>query len=86
MAHQKTIRCAIALSVSLLLAGCFGGGRPGQPTASGNGTVYQDASCQWSPGSCIYKGSYEPGERAYAEDEARRLNQAQLIRLRRSGG
>jgi len=31
----------------------------------------------------MHEGRYEQGERAYAEDEARRLNKAQLERLRR---
>jgi hypothetical protein len=31
----------------------------------------------------MYEGQYEPGERDYAEQEARRLNQAQYAKLRR---
>lgn len=31
--------------------------------------------------SCIFKGSYESGERKFAEEEARRLNNAQTLRL-----
>jgi len=31
--------------------------------------------------SCIFKGSYESGERKFAEEEARRLNKAQTLRL-----
>lgn len=81
MTHQRMIRCGIALSASLLVAGCFGGG-PGQSDMAGVGEI----TCRWMPSSCIHEGSYEPGERAYAEDEARRLNQAQLDRLRHSGG
>ncbi|HLU16403.1 MAG TPA: hypothetical protein VKZ71_11270, partial [Burkholderiaceae bacterium] len=40
-------------------------------------------SCRWNPKSCIHEGSYESGERQYAEEEARRLNQAVLQRMRR---
>ena len=83
MAHSITIRWGIACSLSLLLTGCFwGGSAPPSRTA----LPEDDPACLRSPSRCIYKGSYEPGERAYAEDEARRLNQAQLDRLRRSGG
>ncbi|ETF00399.1 hypothetical protein W822_21800 [Advenella kashmirensis W13003] len=34
--------------------------------------------------SCIFKGSYESGERKFAEEEARRLNKAQTLRLTKS--
>ncbi|VFR81950.1 hypothetical protein ISE1_3223 [plant metagenome] len=40
--------------------------------------------CRWNRSSCMYEGSYEKGEREYAEEEARRLNQAEQGRLRRS--
>ncbi|MER1967152.1 hypothetical protein [Castellaniella sp. GW247-6E4] len=42
--------------------------------------------CQWNRSRCLYEGAYEPGERDYAEQEARRLNQAALDRLRRGAG
>lgn len=38
--------------------------------------------CRWNPSSCMYEGSYEAGERDYAEEEARRLNQEQMEKLR----
>jgi hypothetical protein len=38
--------------------------------------------CSWLFGSCGYEGSYEPGEAVYAEQEAARLNRAQLSRLK----
>jgi hypothetical protein len=34
----------------------------------------------------MYEGAYEPGERDYAEQEAKRLNQAASRRLRRISG
>jgi hypothetical protein len=34
----------------------------------------------------MYEGAYEPDERGYAEEEARRLNQASAARFRRSAG
>ncbi|CAB3717731.1 hypothetical protein LMG3458_03681 [Achromobacter deleyi] len=36
--------------------------------------------------NCLYDGKYEPNERSYAEDEAKRLNRAELDRLRRAMG
>ncbi|MCD0501667.1 hypothetical protein LPZ50_01465 [Bordetella petrii] len=42
--------------------------------------------CTWYRSGCMYEGSYEEGEREYAEEEAQRLNRAQLQRLRSSGG
>lgn len=42
--------------------------------------------CTWNRSKCIFEGSYEPGERDYAEQEAKRLNMAEIQRLRRSFG
>lgn len=42
--------------------------------------------CKWNRSSCMHEGSYEPGERDYAEQEAKRLNQAASRKLRRSSG
>lgn len=42
--------------------------------------------CKQNRRSCLYEGSYEPDERAYAEEEARRLNQAQARKFRRAIG
>lgn len=51
---------------------------------SGSGTQVSRGECSWNPRSCIHEGSYETNERAYAEQEAARLNQAALERLRRN--
>jgi hypothetical protein len=40
--------------------------------------------CGWNRSSCMYEGSYEPGEEDYAEDEAKRLNKDSSDRLRRA--
>ncbi|MFA5665252.1 hypothetical protein [Castellaniella sp.] len=40
-------------------------------------------ACRLDPQSCMFDGQYEPGERQFAEEEARRLNRAQVERLRR---
>lgn len=47
-------------------------------------TAARNDECKWNRRACIYEGSYEPGERDYAEHEAARLNQAAIDRLRRS--
>ncbi len=39
--------------------------------------------CRWNRSSCMYEGAYDPGERDYAEEEAARLNRAELKRMRR---
>ncbi|TEA75658.1 hypothetical protein ERD78_09440 [Allopusillimonas soli] len=41
-------------------------------------------ACKRDRSSCMYEGRYEPGERGYAEEEAKRLNKAASARLRRS--
>ena len=80
----------MALFLAALVSGCslFGGddassggfrsADDGVRSSSGGG------DCGWNRRGCIYEGAYEPGERGYAESEAKRLNQAQLERLRRS--
>lgn len=69
-----TLRRYGALLVLALIAGC---GSSGSSTA-------RDDGCERRPRSCLYEGSYEPGEREYAEAEAARLNRESLKRLRRS--
>jgi hypothetical protein len=44
------------------------------------------AQCKVSRSSCMYEGSYEPGEADYAEQEAAKLNKAQTSKLRQSSG
>jgi hypothetical protein len=47
-------------------------------------TSLRSSQCRQSPGSCMYNGAYEHGERDYAEQEAKLLNQASLDALRRN--
>ncbi|MGB6242464.1 MAG: hypothetical protein WBF69_08270 [Castellaniella sp.] len=74
-------RLGAVVALAMLASGCAS-----DSTTSSLGdsisTALSKPLCAVSPSSCLYKGSYEPGEAAYAEQEARRLNQAQLIRLR----
>lgn len=79
---QKLYRCGFALALAALVSGCSSINlwEPDPlPTAA------QANECQRNRSKCMYDGPYEPGERQYAEDEARRLNQASLDRLRRNG-
>ncbi|TAN29284.1 MAG: hypothetical protein EPN31_06725 [Castellaniella sp.] len=60
-----------------LVAGCSthsGSSRP-------SGSSYNP--CRLNQASCNYNGQYEPGERDYAEQEAKRLNRAEVQRLKR---
>ncbi len=80
---QMLSRYGVVLLLVMLVSGCsvlgLGDSEPGTPSAM----RYNE--CQWNRSSCMYEGKYEPGERKFAEEEARRLNQASLDRLRRSG-
>ncbi len=77
-------RWGSALFLTTLIMGCASDRplaflHPGAPAHSRHG----DSACEANPRSCIFKGSYESGERHYAELEARRLNQMELARLQR---
>ncbi len=68
MTVQTMMRCALGLLMAAFVAGC-----------SSPGPLNK---CKWNRSSCMYEGSYEPGEERYAEEEARRLNRASINRLR----
>lgn len=69
MSTQSLCRLGIILFLATLIAGCGGGRHVGK--------------CAWYLGECGYEGSYEPGERGYAEREAARLNERQLRKIDR---
>ncbi len=73
-------RYGAALFLAALVAGCssMGSGHSSGPGVSDRG----GNECQRNRNSCLYEGSYEQGERNYAEQEAKRLNQASLEKLR----
>lgn len=73
----------LVLSVAFLTGCTLGPTRPGQPVYAGATSGQARSACQWNPASCMYKGSYEPGEDVYAEQEAARLNRAEAARLGR---
>lgn len=71
------------------LAGCSSSSTPNpwsSPASSGPDSSRVSLECRLSRSSCIYEGKYEAGERDYAEDEAKRLNRAEMERLRRANG
>src|SRR5690606_20001330 len=83
MSIQTIGRCGAALFLAALVSGCsllgFGDGDDGASSRGWN-------ACTLSRSSCMYEGRYEPGEKDYAEQEARRLNQASAAKLRRNAG
>lgn len=78
-------RCGSLLAMTvLMLSGCsWGPSGAGQSSHSAASPSRASAICQWNPASCMYRGSYEPGEDVYAEQEAARLNRAEAARLGR---
>jgi hypothetical protein len=63
-------------------------GTPSGPGVSSRGSASAGVTdqCKSNRKKCLYEGSYETGERDYAEQEAKRLNLAELERLRRIFG
>jgi len=78
----KTLnRCGLALFLAAIVSGCslLGSG------SSGHDYAHERVDhCKSNRSKCLYEGAYEAGERAYAEQQAKRLNQAAIERLRRS--
>lgn len=81
MSMQVLSRCGAVLFFVVLVSGCStsGAGDSQQTTISGR---VVDDDCRWNRSSCLYEGSYETGERDYAEEEAKRLNRAASRKLR----
>jgi len=71
MTRTVFYKITLSLALATLLAGCGGGGR----------SSVLGGECAWYRSSCQYEGSYEEGERDYAEREAARLNRRQSSRL-----
>jgi len=82
-------RCGVVLFLAALVPGCsmFGSesSSASSPRASSSSSALS-SECNWNRSRCMYEGAYEPDERGYAEEEARRLNQASAARFRRSAG
>lgn len=64
--------------ILLVLAGCAS-----SPSTTDHTERFQ---CKVNPSSCMYEGSYEPGEDKYAEQRAKELNQESLRKLKRQRG
>lgn len=79
MGIQSLGRYGVALWLGVLLAGCS----VTEAVTEAVSTSLEESRCQRDPRSCIYEGKYDPGEREFAEQEARRLNRAEGERLRR---
>lgn len=75
MSIRTFSRCTAVLSLAIFVAGCGAGANKDQVAAD------RSNDCKWYRISCLYEGAYEPGERDYAEQEAKRLNQAESLRL-----
>ncbi|MEN4918162.1 hypothetical protein ABE485_05780 [Achromobacter spanius] len=81
-------RCGAALILVALAAGCSSSKpSPSAKSSMSNATPARASSeCKSNRSKCLHEGSYDVGERAYAEDEAKRLNLAESERLRRLFG
>lgn len=92
MSIQSLGRFGAALFMAALVAGCSSTSSPGKSESrtsggsSGSSASRVSAECKASRSKCLYKGAYESGERDYAEAEAKRLNLAEVERLRRAFG
>ncbi|MGE8633709.1 hypothetical protein [Achromobacter piechaudii] len=78
-------RPAVVLVVAALSA-CSSTKPPAPSTATGAAAAEERVvadNCKILRSRCIFEGSYDAGERNYAELEAKRLNKAELDRLRR---
>jgi hypothetical protein len=92
MSMQKFSRGVAILFFVALVAGCSstktssgdsGSGRS-SATSSTSTSARTGNNCASNRQSCMFNGSYEPGERAYAEQAAKDLNNAEYERLRRA--
>jgi len=81
-------RCGAALFFVALVAGCSSSKPTPAEKAGMMETTPARASneCKANRKKCLHEGSYDVGERDYAEDEAKRLNLAESQRLRRLFG
>jgi len=84
MSIQFASRCGVLLVLAAAVAGCSSTRTSESAASHGDARVVTTSlECRANRSACIYEGRYEDGERQYAEDEARRLNQASISRLRR---
>jgi hypothetical protein len=77
MSIQTLGRCGVTLFLAALISAC---------SSTSPRESNRSDECGASRSKCMYEGAYEPGEQGYAEMEAKRLNQAESQRMRRSFG
>ncbi|AZY53598.1 hypothetical protein [Bordetella avium] len=87
MRTATLIRYAGLMLLFASMTGCTVSGPTGAvrallPSLGGSGASNASVECRINRNACLYNGAYEPGERDYAEQEAKRLNAAELNRLR----
>ncbi|CAM3954120.1 hypothetical protein BOBR111200_18270 [Bordetella bronchialis] len=91
MSVRTLSRRVAALGLMALISACSstspkpsetGSAAPDKPAPTAQAAPAGD-QCKGIRSRCIFEGSYEAGERNYAEQEAKRLNIAELQRLRR---
>ncbi|MGY6271278.1 hypothetical protein ACXIUT_16430 [Achromobacter denitrificans] len=78
-------RFGAALCLAAFVSGCSSTS-PGKPERQASSSSRASPECKSSRSKCLYEGAYESGERDYAEAEAKRLNLAEMERLRRGFG
>ncbi|MGN6578838.1 MAG: hypothetical protein ACTHJ1_02470 [Bordetella sp.] len=85
MTTQRFALAALFIALAAALSGCSGARRSASFSSSPSSGAPFTADPRCGRGNaCMYDGHYDPGERDYAEREARRLNQAEYERLRSS--
>jgi hypothetical protein len=82
MTTQRFALATMLIALAAALSGCSST-RHSSSSSSSGAPFATDSHCGHG-NSCMYNGHYDPGERDYAEQEARRLNQAEYERLRSS--
>lgn len=81
--NQNGMRVGLGVVVSVVLAGCSISRPDATQVQELPRSAAEENRCRSHPRSCIYEGRYDPGEREFAEEEAKRLNRAEGERLRR---
>lgn len=87
MSIRTVGRWGVVALLGATVSGCglLGSGHSGDGEQEDARVATTSLECRLHRAGCIYEGRYETGERGYAEEEARRLNQASINRLRRMG-
>lgn len=87
--HTRRLALATTLiALAAALSGCAGSRHSASFSSSSSSNFSSSAGAPFAVdprcrngSACLYNGHYNPGEREYAEKEARRLNEAEYQRL-----